>query len=117
MPTSRTDLPKQIITATCAGTIIAQRMVSGPMYAITQTNAAAALGVAQSAGVTGDLIPVATDGVMLVECGAAVTAGAALDVDSVGRVINHAAGVIVGYAQNATTAAGQYVQVKLRPAN
>jgi hypothetical protein len=117
MPVSRTELPVQIVTCTCAGTIIAQRMVSGNLNAITQTNAAAALGVAATAGVTGDLIPVATDGIVLVEAGAAIAAAASLDVDSVGRVITHAAGVVVGYAQNATTAAGQFVQVKLRPAN
>jgi hypothetical protein len=115
MPVSRTELPIQILTGTLAGTVVAQRFVSGYMGALTQTGAAAAAcGVAQVAGVSGDLIPYACDGVVLVECGAAIAAGAQLDVDASGRAITHAAGVIVGTAQNATTALGQYVQVKLR---
>lgn len=75
------------------------------IHGVTRTSAAA----------VGDLVPIDVIGTALIESGAAVTAGLALACDATGRVVDFAAGVKVGRALTAATAAGQMVEVLLFP--
>jgi predicted RecA/RadA family phage recombinase len=114
MALSRAEIPDQILTATAAGTIVAQRAVVGTIYAATQSGAGVnIIGIAATSANTGDLFPLNQSGVFLAEAGAAVTAGAHLEVDSLGRFIPLAAGKAVGVAYSAATAAGQLMQVQV----
>jgi len=71
----------------------------------------AALGVPVTAFDAGEQASVATHGEMLVEAGAAVAAGAAVQSDATGRAITLAAGVAAGRARDAATAAGELIRV------
>mgnify|MGYP003646480655 CR=1 FL=1 len=89
----------------------------GVSFAGAHTGAGLAIyGVSRTSGAIGDPVPIDCIGTTLMESGAAVTAGAAVEVDSVGRAINFAAGVKVGRALSAASAAGQMVEVLLFPA-
>lgn len=67
-----------------------------------------------SAGASGDLVPLDVVGTALMESGAAVTKDGPVMCDSTGRAIDKTStNVIVGYALNAATAAGQMVEVLL----
>jgi len=101
-------------TFKAGGTVVVNRFVSGGPSSATQTAAAAtANGVAMQAAVLNDFFRVATLGVCLVEAGAAVAENALLDADASGRAVTHAAGVILGRARSAATAAGQLIAVDL----
>jgi hypothetical protein len=78
-------------------------------------NQAAASGVAAWDAPTGGkgVIIRGAGTIVPMECGAAVTLGNNVGSDGSGRAINSAAGVVLGIAQNATTAAGQIVNVLL----
>lgn len=52
-------------------------------------------------------------GVVVVESGAAVTAGAEVQTDASGRAIDKAAGIGLGRALDAATGAGEFIRVKL----
>jgi hypothetical protein len=52
-------------------------------------------------------------GIVLVESGAAIAADAAVQTDASGRAITLAAGVNLGRALDAATAAGEFIRVKL----
>jgi hypothetical protein len=75
------------------------------IYGVTRTSAAA----------SGDLVPCDAIGTTLMEAGAAVTAGGAVEIDATGRAVNYSAGVKVGRALTAATAAGTLVEVLLFP--
>jgi hypothetical protein len=77
--------------------------------------AATALGLAATGGAIGDRVPVVVLGTAIGEAGAAITAGAALEYDSSGRVITKSAGVTIGRALTAAGAAGDLVEVLLIP--
>lgn len=77
--------------------------------------AATALGLAATGGAIGDRVPVVVLGTAIGEAGAAITAGAALEYDSSGRVITRSAGVTIGRALSAATASGDLVEVFLIP--
>lgn len=70
-------------------------------------------GVANAAFATGEAAGVITHGIVLVEAGAAVAAGAAVQTDNTGRAITLDAGVALGRSLDAATAAGQLIRVKL----
>lgn len=64
----------------------------------------------------GDPVPVMTIGVALVQSGDAITLTngmALIEVDNLGRAIPTSAGVVMGAALDAATAAGQWVRVKI----
>lgn len=75
---------------------------------------AVAIGAARHAGSAGERIPVDVKGTTTVEAGAAIAAGATLKSDAAGRVIPWAtSGAKVGFALEAATAAGQFIEVLL----
>lgn len=59
----------------------------------------------------GEQAGVDAQGVLLVEAGAAVTAGVEVQTDVSGRAITLAAGISLGRALDAATAAGQFIRV------
>lgn len=88
----------------------------GVSFAGAHTGAGLAIyGVSRTSGAIGDPVPIDCVGTALMEAGAAVTAGGAVEVDSVGRAINFSAGVKVGRALSAAAAAGTMVEVLLFP--
>jgi hypothetical protein len=80
---------------------------------------AACIGVTRTgAAAAGDLVPVDVLGTAVVETGAAIAAGAAIECDSSGRAITHTSGVKLGRmapGQAAAGAAGALVEVVLIP--
>ncbi len=77
--------------------------------------AATSLGVAQQGAAIGEACPVVALGTAIGEAGAAITAGALLETDSVGRFVTRSAGVIVGRALTAAGAAGDQIEIFLIP--
>lgn len=73
------------------------------------------LGFAAHGGDTGARIPVVTLGTAIAESGAAITAGALVEVDDQGRAIPRTSGAIVGRALTAAGGAGEQVEVLLIP--
>jgi hypothetical protein len=77
--------------------------------------AANCLGFAQQAGAIGDAVPVVALGTAIAEAGAAIAAGALIELDASQRAITRSAGAIVGRALTAAGAAGDQVEVMLIP--
>lgn len=59
----------------------------------------------------GEQAGIDAQGVLLVEAGAAVTAGVAVETDNQGRAITLDSGVSLGRALDTATAAGQFIRV------
>ena len=102
-------------------TVIATAAVAG-CRCVTQAGAYAAAGgvvygVTRTPGNVGDPIPVDILGTTIVEAGAAITKDAALMVDATGRVVplSGAGKSPVARAQEAATAAGDFIEVLLVP--
>lgn len=75
-----------------------------------------AVGFANTAAASGQLVPVAAGGTALAVAGAAITAGALVEVHTtVTQVVTKAAGVSIGRALNAAAAAGDVIEVFLIP--
>lgn len=90
-------------------------------FVCTQTAAATEVadGVAtESQSTVGGALEVQTDGVALIEAGAAIAAGAEVTSDASGRAVTVAAGdVSHGKALQAAGAASEFIQVKLKTPN
>lgn len=102
------------LTVALTGTVAANRFVT---VAGAQAGADAnTLGVACTAGGSGDKIPVDVLGTAVVEAGAAVSAGATLETDASGCAVTWAtSGPKVAIALEEATAAGQLIEVLLIP--
>lgn len=111
---SQQSMPVLTLTVAATGTISAHRFVTA---AGAQAGADAnALGVTRVAAVSGDKIPVDVLGTVIVEAGAAVSAGASLKSDASGRAITWVtSGAKVGIALEAAGAAGQFIEVLFIP--
>jgi hypothetical protein len=89
--------------------------------AVQATGAAAtaagnAIGFARIGGASGDRIPVTVLGTSLAVAGAAITAGALVEIGStVTQVVTKSAGVAVGRALTAATQAGDIIEVYILP--
>jgi len=100
------------LTIAATGTITAHRFATA---AGAQAGADAnAIGVARSSAVAGDRLPVDSIGTAVVETGGAISVGATVKSDASGRAITWAAsGARLGIALEASTAAGQFIEVRL----
>ncbi len=97
------------LPVTLSGTVAANRFVT-PAGAQTGADGNA-LGAARSAGVSGEKITVDVLGTIIIESGAAITAGDTLKSDASGRAITWAvSGVRLAIALQAATAAGQMIE-------
>lgn len=79
------------------------------------TAAATAVGLAETDAAIGARVPVTTLGTGIGIAGAAVAAGAALEVGSTGRLVTKSAGITVGRALTAAAANGDQLEVLLIP--
>lgn len=70
-----------------------------------------ALGVANANYDSGEQAGVATHGELLVEAGAAIAVGVEVESNASGQVITKSAGIVVGVARDAATAAGQKIRI------
>ncbi|MCU0963541.1 MAG: DUF2190 family protein [Burkholderiaceae bacterium] len=106
------NTPLLTLSRTLSGTVAAHRFVT---IGGAQAGAdAVTLGVAQTAGVSGAVVPVDVIGTTIVESGAAITAGDTLESDASGRAVTWAtSGAKVGKALEAATAAGQFIEILL----
>lgn len=96
------------------GTVAAHRFVT-PGGAQAGADAVT-LGVARHAGVSGDPIPVDSQGTVKVEAGAAIAVGATLKADASGRAITWAtSGAKIATALTAASAAGDFIEAQLIP--
>jgi hypothetical protein len=103
------------VSAILTGTVAADRFVSS---ALAQAGAGVnTYGVARTAGISGDVVPVMVLGTAIVEAGAAMSAGALVETDASGRAITKSTGVTVGRLApgESASAAGQFVEVILIP--
>jgi hypothetical protein len=102
------------LSRTLTGTVSACRFLT-PAGTVAGADANT-IGVARSAGVSGDLITVDVLGTAMVEAGAAISAGATVKSDSSGRAIPWAtSGAKVGLALTAASAMGDLIEVLLIP--
>jgi len=74
-------------------------------------NGAKALAVVEADTAAGNVAPANVQGVILVEAGAAISAGAEVQSDASGKAITKAAGVSNGIAWDAATAAGDVIRI------
>lgn len=104
--------PLLTLTLALTGNVAACRFVT-PGAAQAGADAVC-IGVARSAGLSGERIPVDVKGTAIIEAGEAVAQGATVKSDASGRAIAWAtAGAKTGIALQAATAAGQMIEVLL----
>lgn len=99
------------LTKTATAALVANRFITHA--GAVPAAGAAVIGVAKSSAAIGDRVPVDVVGTAIVEAGAAVAVGAALEVDNLGRGITKTSGVTVGRALQAAGAAGDLIEVLL----
>jgi len=101
------------LSVRASATLTAQRFVS-PTGGLP-TAGGNALGVARTDGAEGDLVPVDVIGTAVVEAGAAIPAGTAVEVDAQGRAVPQSTGVTLGRLapEAVAAAAGDRVEVIL----
>lgn len=71
------------------------------------------LGVADSNGAIGDMVPVQVAGTVVATAGAAISAGALVEVGTDGKLITKNTGISVGRALSAAAADGDQIEVLL----
>lgn len=110
MSQSKSILALSIVAATA---ITAQQFVTaGGAVASAAGNA---LGVARSDAASGALVPVDVLGTAVATAGAAITAGAHVEIGTAGKVVTLASGKAVGVALEAAGADGDPVEIFLIP--
>lgn len=75
------------------------------------TAAGAALGVAAADASSGEQAPVKTHGVLLVEAGGVIAAGAEVEIGTAGKAVTIASGVAQGRAMDAAAADGDKIRI------
>lgn len=98
-----------------AGETIARRRfvnVNSSSAAVIATAAGVAIGVSMDDAASGTPATI-SDGIVMVDAGAAITAGSQVEVGATGKAVTKAAGIGVGVAITGATGAGQVVAVKL----
>jgi len=98
-----------------AGEDIARRRfisVNSSGEGVIATTAGSAIGVSMNQAAYDEVLEIA-DGIVMVEAGAAITAGADVEVGANGKAVAKTTGIGVGVAITGATGAGQLVTVKL----
>lgn len=111
IPNPRVYAPGGDVTAQATAAITARRFVAisgnrtadGNLAVAHAAAGARTFGVAKHDANNGELVGVARDGVVKVTAGAAIAAGADVEVGTAGRVITATSGKVVGYAVTAAT--------------
>lgn len=114
----------QSLTGFASAAITRRRFVrfTAANFVVTQVAAATEVadGVAtESQATVGGALEVQTDGIALIEAGAAIAAGVGVSADATGRAILAAGATTVAHGKALTTAAaaGEFIQVKLKTPN
>lgn len=97
------------ITIVAGEAITAKRLVD---FEGKHSAALSAMGVALYDADSGSYVSVGVAPIEVVEAGAAITAGAALETDSSGRVVTKSSGVTVGRAMDAAAGAGSFIRMR-----
>lgn len=101
------------LSIAATATVVANRFVT---VAGAQAGAAAnTLGVANYGVATGEIFPVSVMGTAMVEAGAVIALGAAIETDAAGKAVTKSAGPTVGRALQAASGDGKLIQVLLIP--
>lgn len=79
---------------------------------VIATAAGPAIGVSMNQAADGEVLEIA-DGIAMVEAGAAIAAGAIIEVGTSGKAVTNTSGVGIGTALTAAAAAGQLIAVKI----
>lgn len=109
MKARETGGTENVITVVAGEAITAKRLVD---FEGKHSAALSAVGVALFDTDSGDNISVGCAPIEVVESGAAITAGAALESDSSGRAVTKSSGVTVGRAMDAATGAGEFIRMR-----
>lgn len=107
MKTQQTCLTTSVRTASATLSRLRFVGLNGAMCAA----GAKALGIAETTTNLGEQAPVNTHGILLVEAGAAIAAGAEVESDANGKAITKAAGISNGFALDAAAAAGDVIRI------
>lgn len=111
------NIPMLTFTVKAAAALAANRGVTAS-GAVPAAGAAICGFTRTAAAAAGDLLPVDAMGTTLAESGAAIAAGAAVEVDNQGRVVTKAAGIAVGRLVPGAAGAGgagELVEILLIP--
>jgi hypothetical protein len=98
-----------------AGEDIARRRfisVNSSSEGVIATAAGSAIGVSMNQAAKGEVLDIA-DGIVMVEAGAAITAGSSIEVGSNGKAVTNTSGVGIGIALTGAASAGSVVTVKM----
>lgn len=85
------------VTARRFTAISGNRTAKGNLAVATAAAGARAFGVARNDAAIGDLVDIVRGGVVRVDAGGAITAGAEVEVGATGKAITKASGIAVGY--------------------
>lgn len=98
------------LTMTASGAVTAERFITsaGAQVAVA---GAAAIGVSRNTAADGALMTVDTFGTAIIEAGGAIAAGAAVKAGADGRALTYDVGTKSGVALQASTAAGQRIEI------
>lgn len=86
--------------------------VNSSSEGVIATAAGSAIGVSMNQAAAGEVLEIA-DGIVIVEAGGAIAAGADVEVGANGKAVAKTTGIGVGVAITSATGAGQFVAVKL----
>jgi hypothetical protein len=108
------EIPNQRFSLPSGEAVARRRFVSvnSDSEGVLATAAGSAIGVSMNQAAEGEALEIA-DGIVIVESGEAITAGADVQVGTSGKAITKTSGVGVGVALTSTTGTGQLVAVKL----
>lgn len=79
---------------------------------VIATAAGSAIGVSMNQAADGEVLEIA-DGIVMVEAGAAITAGAGIEVGTDGKAVTNTSGIGIGIALTGAAGAGNIVAVKM----
>ena len=79
---------------------------------VIATAAGSAIGVSMNQAADGEVLEIA-DGIVMVEAGGAITAGAGIEVGTDGKAVTNTSGIGIGIALTSAAGAGNVVTVKL----
>ena len=114
---SRQSTPILTLSVIAAGALNPDRFVTAA--GAVPAAGASALGVGRAAASSGQRTPVDVMGTTVVETGGAIAANAFVETDNLGRAVTKSTGVTLARLApgESATAAGQFVEVILLPAN
>ncbi|MDR4518956.1 MAG: DUF2190 family protein [Nitrosomonas sp.] len=103
------------ITMTASGAVTAERFVTSAGAQVSAAGAAA-IGVSRMTVASGEKMTVDTHGTAIIEAGGAIALGAAVKSGADGRALTYDVGTKAGIALQASTGAGQRIEIMTLPA-